>query len=316
MELAKVLDRVRKLIAKAEGTDNAHEAQAFREAADDLMQKYAIEEWQTAQQAQLGLKPTRIKIDIGEGSIKSNPLLEQTAVLVGIVADFCKCSSIWVTRGGYGEDYCWVYGYESDLRYFELLYTTIYLHMSEAILFTSPDPAKSEGANIRDMRHAGLNWNDVAAAYGWQLLERDGSNTTYLHRTSGDVKKWGQVVGRIKRLYAQEIKARNEQPFSLGRGGAGNVNFRYNAARGYVSRIYSRLRELAGHRTAGTEIVLRDKTQNIADMIFSDFGEVGSAKLNAKKYNAEAYRRGVRHADTADLQPGRAAEAGERPALG
>lgn len=302
MEFNKVLDKVRALVAKAEGTDSPQEAEALQAKADELMQRYLIEEWQLAGTQPTGLKPTRIKVDIGEGD---SPLLTETATLVNVIADFCKCSSVWMSGSGrYGrQEYCWVYGYESDLRYFEMLYTTLYLHMSGA-MFPKPDPSLSEGANIREMRNAGLNWNDVAEAFGWKLQERNGSNTTYVHRTTGDVKKWGAVVGRIKRLYAQEIKARGEEPFSLGRGGAGNLNFRLNAAQGYLHRIAQRLRETAGKRVAGAELVLRDKSQNIADLLASEHPDMAAARARSAKYNADAYRRGVRHANTADLAPG------------
>jgi Protein of unknown function (DUF2786) len=314
MEFNKVLDRVRALVAKAEGSGvTAEESATYRAKADELMQKYLIEEWQLAGKAPVGLKPTRIKVDIGAGD---SPLLTETATLVNVIANFCKCSSVWMMgSGSYGrQEYCYVYGYESDLRYFELLFTTLYLHMSGA-LFPKPDPSLSEGANVREMRHAGLNWNDVAEAYGWKLEERNGSNTTYRNE-AGEVKKWGQVVGRIKRLYAQEIKARGEQPFSLGRGGAGNANFRLNAAQGYLHRISQRLRETAGKRAAGTELVLRDKSQNIADMIAEAHPDMQANAARSAKYNADAYARGVRHANTADLAPGGKVGSGSAGAIG
>lgn len=313
MELSTALKRVRQLIEKAEhpiapgATAQEREAAlkeqaSARKMADDIMERFAIEEWQAMQKAQTGLKPSRIKIDIGEGD---SGFLSQTAMLVNIVADYCRCSSVWMAgsgRGGYRQEYCWVYGYESDLRYFELLFTVVFLHVSD-LIFPKPDPALSRGANVRELRNGGLNWNEIAEAYGWRLQARNGSKTTYRHKDTEEVATWSKVVGRIKADYAKEIKSRGEEPFTLGRGGAGNANFRLNSINGYLTRLRDRLREQQGRRGTGTELVLADRTQNITAMMAEDFPEMKTAKNKNARFNPEAYARGVRHANTASLNP-------------
>lgn len=304
MELSKALERVRKLITLAEHPDTPkEEADRAREMADKIMSDYAIEEWQAMQKAQTGLKPERIKVDIGAGD---SGFLSQTALLVNIVADYCRCSSVWMARSGYGlpsrQEYCWVYGYGSDLRYFELLFTTVFLHVAD-LIFPKPDPGLSRGAAIRQLRNGGLNWNEIAEAYGWRLLSRDGSKTTYRHKETEETETWAKVVGRIKADYAKEIKARGEEPFSLGRGGAGNANFRLNSINGYLNRLRQRLNEAAGRRGAGTELVLRDRTQNISAMMDEDFPEMRTTQRKDVRFNPEAYARGVAHANTVSLNP-------------
>jgi hypothetical protein len=314
MELSAALKRVRQLIEKAEhpiapGATAEEREGALREQAnarkmaDDIMERFAIEEWEALQKSDnRNQKPDRIKVDIGAGD---SAFLAQTAQLVNIIADYCRCSSIWMKGSGwkgYREEYCWVYGYPSDLRYFELLYTTIYLHIS-GVINPKPDPSLSRGANIRELRNGGLNWNDIAEAYGWRLQSRNGSKTTYLNRETEEVATWSKVVGRIKSDYAKEIKARGEKPFTLGRGGAGNANFRFNAVSGYLVRIRQRLLEQQGRRGTGAEIILRDRTQNISAALAEDFPEMSIAKAKTPKFNPDAYARGVRHANTASLSP-------------
>jgi hypothetical protein len=318
MELSKTLERIRGLVAKAESLESIgdpesmNEATACREMADQLMQKYAVKEWQLLKDAPTGVKPTRIKVDIGEAG---NPFLSEASTLVNVVAKFCKCSSIWM-RGsgyrGYREEYCWVYGYESDLRYFELLFTTLYLHMSGTI-FPKPDESKSLGVNAYELHNAGLNWFDIAQAYGWEATARhDGeAKFMYRHRVTGERVSWAKSVGRIKAAYAAEVKARGEAPLRIPPSGA--ENFRRNAAQGYLHRISQRLRAIAGGRSTGAELVLADKSQNIAAMISEDYPETEMLKSKDIRYNQEAYRRGVQHAETANLNP--AAGSAPRTAL-
>lgn len=309
MELSSALRRVRALIERAEHPETpVAEAEACRAKADEIMEKYAIQEWQTAQATQTGLKPDKMKIDLGEAD---SPWLAETAMLLSIVANYCRCQSVWMSGSGYvgyRQEYAYVYGYPSDLRYVELLFTTVYLHMAGAI-FGRPDPALTEGENIREFRNGGFNWNDIAGAFGWQIVSRNGSKTVYRNRSTGEEKLWGAVVGRIKRLYAAEIKARGEEPFSLGRGGARNKAFRANSVNGYIVRIKQRLDEQAGRRGAGTELVLRDRSQNITAMVEEAHPDMATHRQKRTEFIPEAYRRGVNHANTASLQP----EAGAAP---
>src|SRR5215469_928431 len=171
MELSKVLEQIRALITKAESVEasgdplQANEAIVCRQKADERMQKFGVEEWQAMQREPVKIKPGRIKVKIGEAGF---PFMSEMATLVNIVAKFCKCSSVWMAGSGWGDkkEYCWVYGYESDLRYFELLFTTLFLHMSGAI-FPKPDPNKTLEQNAYELHNAGLNWFDIAKAYGW-----------------------------------------------------------------------------------------------------------------------------------------------------
>jgi Protein of unknown function (DUF2786) len=316
MELNKVLEQVRKLVERAEheSTPKA-EAAACRERADSLMQKYLIEEWQLRGSAPQGLKPTKIRVDIGAGS---SPLLQETATLAGIIADFCKCSSVWMSGSGWGsaqrQEYCTVYGYESDLRYFELLFTTLYLHMSGA-MFPKPDSAKTTGENVSVLRKAGYNWVQVAEAFGWRLTDKDPKHTEFTS-TDGEKALWNKVVSPLKAAYKKHCAAEGIPMVSLGRGGAGNMSFRLSAARGYLARISQRLREAASKREVGAELVLRDKTQNINDMVAAENPDMRDAKSKSIRYNADAYARGVAHANTANLRPGHEAGQGSAPAIG
>ena len=315
MELSSVLNKVRAAITLAEDPrtppEEAANARAF---ADRLMEKYAVEEWEALKGSATGLKPDKIKIDIGE---EGDPFLERMAHLVHVVANHCRCSAVWMNgsgRKGFRKEYCWVYGYESDLRYFELLYTTLHLHMAGALL-PSPDPALSMGENAYNFRQAGLNWIEIAVAWGWyEVPRRDGeARNVYRNRDKGDERfSWHASVGKIKKAALAEYKARGEAPPRIPPSAA--LNFRYNAINGYIAKISQRLAEVRRQRGVGKEMVLRDRSQNIAAALAEDFPSLGTAKLTDTRYNPEAYARGVRHAATATLNP--EATGGSSPVLG
>jgi hypothetical protein len=309
MELDRILDKIRALINKAESYEAskdqslAHEAQACRERADVMMQKYAVEEWQTAQKAPVAVVPTRIKIDLGD---EDNPFLTELATLVNIVSKFCKCSSIWMEHSGRKslgiQEYVWVYGYESDLRYFEMLFTTIHLHMLGAI-FPKPDPNKTLGENAYELHNAGLNWFDIAKAYGWyQVPPNPGEpRDMYVSRETGERASWARSIGRIKAAYRAEVSSRAEEFLRI--SPAGSETYRRNAAMGYLSRIKQRLDGIAGQRGTGAEVVLADKSQNIAAALADDFPHARQTANKKASFNATAYRKGVAHANTASLNP-------------
>lgn len=304
MELSSVLRKVRALIERAEHPETPKlEADSCRAKADDLMSRYAIEEWEALKSGgATGMKPDKIKIDIGE---EGDPFLDRIAHLVNVVANYCHGSSIWMKgsgRKGFRSEYCYVYGYQSDLRYFELLYTTLHLHMAGA-MFPKPDPSLTMDENAYNFREAGLNWIDIAFAWGWYEVPREEgeARNVYVNRNTLERASWARSVGRIKKAALAEYARRGESPIKLAPAAA--FNFRLNGINGYIDRIGQRLREQAGRRGVGTELVLRDRSQNIAAMIAEDFPSLGFSKQRDTRFNAAAYARGVSHANTASLAP-------------
>jgi hypothetical protein len=319
MEADKILERIRGLISKAEsleasGDENsANEATACRERADEMMQKYAVEEWKVMQAAPAvsRAKPTRIRINLGNGD---NQFLGDIATLVNIVAKFCKCSSIWMEGSGFSmesiQEYSWVYGYESDLRYFEMLFTQLHLHMLGAI-FPKPDPAKTLGENIYELHNAGISWPEIYAMYNWYPdAPRPGEpNYMFLNKITGERMSWNKSVRKYNNAYKDEVARRGEKPFRIT-----PKTYQRNAVQGYLNRINQRLREIAGHRGTGTELVLADKSENIKDALAKDFPRSKTVAGRKTRYDATAYHRGVNHANTAALNP--QAGAASRNALG
>jgi hypothetical protein len=331
MELDKVLARVRALVAKAEAPIADGASQAEREAtlteqatarkmADALMLQYAIEEI-TAEQSGPEMyrqKPDKIEVHLAPASDVSG----YVSILAQIVARHCRCKIRLNSRYDYAE-HCWtakIYGFESDLRYYEILYTTLRLHMIGALL-PKPDLTKSIRYNAYVLHNAGLNWIDIALEHGWHQVPREPGDTSkamYVNKNTGERQPFSRAVTVYETAYKQECAARGEKPLRIPPGG--KTTFRTSAAQGYAYRIQQRLKEIEEGRQTGSEIILASRVGDINDLFKEDnpdlfrpptpeeistrkVQKVREVKYVAPKFNDAGYRAGVNQANTASLNP-------------
>jgi len=335
INLDSVLSKVRGLIAKAEHESTPpHEAELARQMADALMLKYTIKEIGEQPAAQRA-KPMILTIQIGPES----DVQGYFAGLLRDIAKHCRCRSRLYTSW---TDGCWnakVYGFEPDVRYFEMLYTTVRLHML-GILLPKVDPSESLEENAYRLHSSGYNWLQIAEMYGWRKydyrrpylsgeLPPNGLKVPYWHKDEG----WQpatQVGSRIKRAYHRAVKERGENGQIIAANGT--TSYRKSAADGYTGMIRRRLYEMAKSRESGNELILRSLIDDIDKLFKEDnpdlFVEVKEEPSNAKKtktrlprykplnLNMDAYRRGADHARTADLDAHHRAGSDQRGAIG
>jgi uncharacterized protein DUF2786 len=279
VELNKVLSKVNGLIAKAEHSETpAEEAQACREAADRLMLKYAIDEAtaEAARPAAQRSKPDKVTVVVGP----YNEVIGQLAGLMSTIARHCRCQVRHYTSSGRDENdqyvyHSTVYGFQSDLRYFEILWTTVRLHML-GILRPAVNRNESVEANAYRLHEAGYNWLEIAQMYGWskvtygawrlhtdglisdEMLEKYNAKKAEIWRNkeTGEYKTNWQIGSYFKRAYYNACKAKHEEPKRISAGGA--VTYRKSAARGYHAMIEQRLRQMRRSQTGvGTSLDLR-----------------------------------------------------------
>lgn len=329
MELNKVLERVSKLVAKAEDPSvTPEEAKSYRDMADSLMLKYAIEEAQldASRPAPSRAKPGTLVVPL----TVDHDLLGYVGVLADATAKACRCMirkyTSWVTGEGWQAT---VYGYESDLRYFEVMYTTLRLHMIGA-LRPSVDPNESLDENCYRLHNAGLNWLEIAGLYGWKkdsFQVGDKNEMWYNTRTQERKSNW-QVGGMHKRACQRAGKARGEAGHMVIAAGAG-ATFRRSAAEGYAYRLRRRLRDLESGRISepGSELVLADRSSDLmaffkdqnADLFMEyeppepckacEKAKSGHCRAHPRgswkevPFSDAGYSAGVRHANTAALNP-------------
>lgn len=135
-----LLERVRKLLAKAEGDGVTEaEAEAFTEKAATLMARYGIDRALLAAARPDTDRPANRIIDV------PNPWADVRAhLLAGLVTAMrCQCVLLPVASG----KRIHVFGYDSDLERAEMLYTSLLIQMAHGLARTSvPATARSARA--------------------------------------------------------------------------------------------------------------------------------------------------------------------------
>lgn len=157
---AKMLERVRALLAKADSTNFAEEADAFRQKADQLMTDYAIEQWmvEEAQDAISG-RPVPERRDYNFDWYGRSPFKDQLWALMLATARHCRCVIV-------GRKVSWsdatipVLGLASDLAWFDLLFTNLMLAMGRQV-DPPADARLSLEENMAAMREAGMPWEEA-----------------------------------------------------------------------------------------------------------------------------------------------------------
>ncbi|UBU09940.1 DUF2786 domain-containing protein [Nonomuraea gerenzanensis] len=119
----RTLERVRKLLAKAERTDNEHERATFMAAASALMAKHGID----------ALPPAGTRQVPGDRIVTlPAPWAGEKARLVSLVAQALRCRPLLIGRGDGGQR-VHVFGFAADLERADLLATSLLLQMASGL---------------------------------------------------------------------------------------------------------------------------------------------------------------------------------------
>jgi hypothetical protein len=120
----RMLSRIRALLAKAEATEYAEEAEALSARAQELMAKYSID------QALLAAESGRKDAPSGRRIAVDNPYEAPKTSLLQAVAMANRCRVVWSKEVGLAT----VVGFEADLDAVELLFTSLLVQASAAML--------------------------------------------------------------------------------------------------------------------------------------------------------------------------------------
>ncbi|HEX4811904.1 MAG TPA: DUF2786 domain-containing protein [Nonomuraea sp.] len=124
----RTLERVRKLLAKAERTDNEHERATFMAAASALMARHGID----------SLPPAGTRQVPGDRVvILPDPWAKEKARLVSLVAQAVRCRPLLIGRGEGGQR-VHVFGFAADLERADLLATSLLLQMASGLARVRP----------------------------------------------------------------------------------------------------------------------------------------------------------------------------------
>jgi hypothetical protein len=134
-----LLDRVRKLLAKAEADGvTPHEAEALTAKAAELMARYGID------RALLGALHPETDSTADRVFDLDNPWAAVRAHLLAGLASALRCQCILLSRAEPGSR-VHVFGYQSDIERADILFTSLLVQMARA-LAAEPVPAAGGGA--------------------------------------------------------------------------------------------------------------------------------------------------------------------------
>jgi Protein of unknown function (DUF2786) len=120
----RMLSRIRALLAKAEATEYAEEAEALSARAQELMAKYSID------RALLAAESGRKDAPAGRRIAVDNPYEVPKTSLLQAVATANRCRVVWTKEVALAT----VVGFEADLDAVELLFTSLLVQASAAML--------------------------------------------------------------------------------------------------------------------------------------------------------------------------------------
>jgi len=163
----RVLSRIRALLAKAESTTFAAEAETFTAGAQALMARHSIDH---ALLAALGKssseEPTGRRIGI------DNPYEVPKAMLLGTVAEANRCRTVWSRGLGFST----AIGFPADLDAVELLFTSLLVQATTAMMKAGSRTDGYGRSRTRSFRQSFLT--AYASRIGQRLAEATGTQTT------------------------------------------------------------------------------------------------------------------------------------------
>lgn len=251
-----MLAKVRALLDTAESYDaqgNAEAASTYRTKAHELRGKYLLEEEELIAQEPTAVTPGLIPVTVvGQGS----PFQQKYVNMYSSIARHAGVRvhfewSPYVPGAGYTV-IAQTVGYEADIRYAEMIYTSARLVFTDR-LEPKVSPSLSEQVNVYRLRAAGMERVRVAEAM-WGNREK-------------------ASLAKVGRLYKAECRARGEEALLSGRGVTGAV-YREQYAEEFVWALRTRLRrtqDAAGQFGGG--LVLHGRQERVDEAFYERYSD-------------------------------------------
>lgn len=269
---AGMLEKIRALLAKADGTDFPEEAETFRAKAEALMLQYRIEV------SELG-KQHEDNVPVAEDRDFSWYWDNENGGYLWSVMQYCaRHCRVKLVYWRAGSRVVPCVGLPSDIEYFDMLFTAAYLEFSKG-LEPQPDPNKPLIENLVALKEAGQQWLRIA-----EQLRGIGQLTPQQFSTKDEIKARLEAENPGWHVYREEIeKVQKKMVHHLNFSGKYTKfckdnererlrvtpkMFQRSFAYGFAERIYERLaearraakREMDQNATqaSGMEVVLAD----------------------------------------------------------
>lgn len=318
---AKMLAKVRGLLAQADSTTHEGEREVFRAKADELMELYAIEEWQIESNSGEAARPERRYYDF-RWWLK-HPQRESLWFVFSSAASAARCKVVHHDDRHHNGVYSIsVLGLPADLDYLDLLFTSLMMQMTKEIL-PEYDPARSLDENVYTMRMKGMGWPQIAEKlYVSGIVDVPRGHAEAL--TADGERRWRGLAPRTQQAIRSRLAARY-RAYAKGNGLPQNYVdpkvYQRSYAEGFADAVATRLWAMKRERTerhkkdSGSDnpfaVALRDIDAAIRAYYEELYADYLEAMKNAKKRKVStAVDRRVRSyaAETAGAEAGRKAD--------
>ncbi len=163
----RVLGRIRALLAKAESTTFAPEAETFTAGAQSLMARHSIDHaLLSALRPSSSEEPAARRIGI------DNPYEVPKAMLLGAVAEANRCRTVWSRGFGFST----AIGFPADLDAVELLFTSLLVQATTSMMQAGSSSDGHGRSRTRSFRQSFLT--GYASRIGQRLAETTGTQTS------------------------------------------------------------------------------------------------------------------------------------------
>jgi hypothetical protein len=144
---ARLLDRVRALLAKAESSTYPAEAETYTAKAQELIARYSLDEALLAARAgAVEVTPFARRIGV------DHPYEGEKAALLHAVAQANRCHTVWSPELGFAT----VFGFDADIDAVDLLHTSLLVQAHRAMAQAEPPGGKAGRARLRAFRQSFL----------------------------------------------------------------------------------------------------------------------------------------------------------------
>ncbi|MGH9190150.1 MAG: DUF2786 domain-containing protein [Acidimicrobiales bacterium] len=142
----RILEKVRALLAKAESTTFPDEAEALSAKAQELIARHSIDEAMVGAAEGAQDTPSGVRLPVDE------PYAATKSVLLAVVASTNHCRAVWSKDLAFST----VVGFESDLAFVEVLYTSLLVQATSAMVAAGSQIDRSGRSRTRSFRSSFL----------------------------------------------------------------------------------------------------------------------------------------------------------------
>ena len=189
---------MRALLAKAESTTFPEEAEALSAKAQELMARHAIDSAMVAAGGSAGAAgdgPTGVRVPVDD------PYAGAKSILLAEVAAANRCRAVWSKGLGFST----VLGFESDLEFVDVLYTSLLVQATSAMVAAGSQVDRSGRSRTRSFRQAFLL--AYAGRIGQRLREAEAASRT------AAAEQYGQALVPVLADRSAAVRAAEAEAF-------------------------------------------------------------------------------------------------------